>query len=191
MCVRVCVQACVCGCACVCESACVCACSGGCASVCVCVLCSTSASVCVRVRVYFCDRECACVCAWRPVRACMACVVVCVVARVRMEARAAYRSNHTRACVRRRTGAYVGACDRARLVNFWLCGRAPPPLSLERLCLCAHACVCVCVSVRVSVRACMHASLRLCAIRAYARAFSTGLLCFSRGRRARGTSPPR
>jgi hypothetical protein len=91
----------------------------------------------------------------------------------------------------RRVRWSVQPCASCLFLVVWAC---------ERLCLCARmcvrACACarVCVSLRVSVGACMHASLRLCTrsctcVRACA--FSTGLLCFSRGRRARAKSPPR
>jgi hypothetical protein len=56
------------------------------------------------------------------------------------------------ACVRRPTGTYVGACDRARLVCFWLCGRASAYA-------CVRVCACVCTRVRLSTckGACVHA----------------------------------
>jgi hypothetical protein len=93
-----------------------------------------SASVCMRAYVYFCDhaRACACVRVCVLVRACVVCLVVCVVARVRMMARAPCRASPTRVCVRVRASTYqrIRWCVRpcASCLGFfvWAC---------ERLCL--------------------------------------------------------
>ncbi len=137
------------------------------------------------------------------VRVCMcACVCVCVSLRVRVFVRACACTlvfacvwvnlcacERVRASTYRRVRWCVRPCASCLFLVEWAC---------ERLCLCArvraHAGACaslyVCRWVRACTRACACVRVRAHA-RALVCAFSTGLFCFSRGRRARGKSPPR